>query len=105
MSESRRSLLERLRNNPQVYNNEELMSRGQRARSILESDVFTDAFMDAEADLMLEWRENQESSPVSRERAHAAVRGLDVLWNAMLRIANDGLHAEKRIEDAENEPL
>lgn len=99
MSDARKSLLERLRNNPHTFTLEDQIRRGSQARQILNSEVFDDAFLDAEFDLVAEWRENREESPVGRERAHAAVHGLDVLYLALRRIADDGLAAEKRVED------
>ena len=99
----RERLLDRLRaeHDESAYTNEELASRGHQARQIMQSAVFRDAIFDADLTMIEEWRNNQEASPAGRERAHAAVRGLDVMWTALVRVSDAGLVAEKRIEDAQ----
>ena len=99
----RRDLLSRLRNNPNTFTLEDQVRRGYEARRILDSEVFDDAFLDSELELWEQWRENTDESPTGRERAHAAAKGLEVLHLALQRIADDGLAAEKRVEDGQAE--
>lgn len=94
------SLLARITGEPSELTEEDQASRGHEAARILESQVFQDAYADAELTLLQEWKNNEDASPVTRERCHAAIRSLDVIWLALSRIVTNGVVAEERIRVA-----
>lgn len=85
------SLLEKL--NGETFSDDEKMARGAEARRIMDSDVFKSAMEAAELELVTSWIMSDDEK--AQQRCHAAVRGLDRIWTALVRIDTDGQVAEQ----------
>lgn len=75
----------------------EQKQRGDRAKSILESDLFVEAFEEIKKEIFDAWCNSQPSETDKRERAHVAVCMLDRIksrfeqWIANGKVADNEL--------------
>lgn len=73
----------------------DVILKGQKAKDILESDVFREAVQTAEDAITQEWREGK--SPTDRESAHAKLRALTEVVRQLRIMMGQGEYEHARL--------
>jgi hypothetical protein len=77
----------------------DIINRGDRARSLLEDDVFREACAKLEADLIKEWKARPVADQFGRERLWTGVNMLNKIVETLEHYATTGRHERRRIEE------
>lgn len=77
---------------------EEARRRGERARAILEDEVFTGAFATLEADWQRGWRQSGVADAEAREHLYRMLTALDAVRSEIQRVMADGMLAAEEVE-------
>lgn len=77
---------------------EQARIRGERARQIIEDEVFVSAFAAIEADLTSAWRNSGVADSDAREDAYRMLRALDAVRADLTRVMVDGVMAADEVE-------
>ncbi len=75
------------------------IGKGSRAESLLQFDVFNEAFTKLEADLIEAWKVWGASDTNGRERIWQAVNLLGKLKSGIVSVANNGKLARRELND------